>query len=59
MVATYYATKWVVAKALRTNIVVVTTRFLYECTMTKFGCHFTVVIDQGVHFINEIIKHLK
>jgi hypothetical protein len=59
MVAIDYATKWVEAKALITNIVVVTTRFLYECIMTKFGCPFTIVIDQGVHFINEIIKHLK
>jgi hypothetical protein len=39
------ATKWVKAKALRTNIVIVTTRFIYEYTLTKFGCPLTIVID--------------
>jgi hypothetical protein len=55
LVAIDYATKWVEAKALRTNIVV---NFLYECILTKFGCPLTIVIDQGVHFINDAIKYL-
>ncbi len=58
LVTTNYATKWVKAKAFRTNIVVVTARFLYDYILTKFGCLLTIVIDQGVHFINDIIKHL-
>jgi hypothetical protein len=33
-------------------------RFLYEYILTKFGCPLTIVIDQGVHFINDTIKHL-
>jgi hypothetical protein len=53
-----YATKRVEAKALKTNIVVVTTKFLYDCIFTRFGCPLTIVIDQGVHFINDVIKHL-
>jgi chloramphenicol 3-O-phosphotransferase len=58
LVAINYATKWVEAKALRTNNVVVITRFLYEYNLTKFGCPLTIVIDQGIHFINDKIKHL-
>jgi hypothetical protein len=57
-IATYYATKWVEAKALKTNIVVITTRFLYEYILNFFGCPLTIVTNQGVHFINDIIKHL-
>jgi hypothetical protein len=53
-----YATKWVEAKALRTNIAIVTTRFLYEYTLTIFGCPLTIIIDQGVHFINDTLKHM-
>jgi hypothetical protein len=53
-----YATKWVEAKALKTNIVVVTTRFLYEYILTRFGYPLIIVIDQGVHFINDTIKHM-
>jgi hypothetical protein len=58
LVAIDYATKWVEAKAFKTNIAVVIARFLYEYILTKFGCPLTIVIDQGVHFINDTIKHL-
>jgi hypothetical protein len=58
LVATYYATRWVEAKALKTNIVIIIVKFLYEYILTKFGCPLTIVIDQGVHFINDIIKYL-
>ncbi len=46
------------ARTLRTNIVVVTTKFLYVCILTKFGCPLTIIIDQGIHFINDVIKYL-
>jgi hypothetical protein len=44
-VAIDYATKWVEAKALQTNIMVVTTNFLCKWILTKFGCFLTLVID--------------
>jgi hypothetical protein len=57
LVATDYANKWVEARALKTNITIVIAIFLYEYILTKFGCPLTIVTDQGVHFINDIIKH--
>jgi hypothetical protein len=45
-------------RALKTNTATVTTIFLYECILTKFGCPSTIVIDQGVHFIIDAIKYL-
>jgi hypothetical protein len=58
LVATNYAIKWVEAKALKTNIAVVTIRFSYEYILTRFGCPLTIITNQGIHFINETIKHL-
>ncbi len=53
-----YVMKWVETRALRTNIVIITTIFLYECILTKFGCPLTIVTDQEVHFIHHAIKYL-
>jgi hypothetical protein len=57
-VATYYATKWVETRVLTINIAIVTVNFLYECVLTRFGCPFIIVINQGVHFNNDAIKYL-
>jgi hypothetical protein len=58
LVTTNYVTKWVEAKTLITNIVIVTTRFLYEHILTSFGCPLTIVTNKIVHFINDTIKHI-
>jgi hypothetical protein len=58
LVATNYATKWVEARTLCTNIVIVTTNFLYDHIFTRFSCPLTIVIDQNTHFINNLIHYL-
>jgi hypothetical protein len=45
-------------RTLRTNIAIVTTIFLYGCTLTRFGSPLTVVTNQGINFINDAIKYL-
>jgi hypothetical protein len=57
LVAIDYATKWVEAKPFRINTVIVIAKFLYECILTRFGCPLTIVINQGIHFINDAIKY--
>jgi hypothetical protein len=46
------------ARALKINIVTVIAKFQYECILIRFGCLFTIVIDQNVHFIDDAIKYL-
>jgi hypothetical protein len=58
LVATDYATKWVEVKALGTNIVIIIAIFMYEYILTIFGCPLTIVTNQGVHFIDDTMKHL-
>ncbi len=57
-VAIDFATKWVEARALKINITTITTKNLYECILTMLGCPLIIVIDQGIHFINDAIKYL-
>jgi len=53
-----YATKWVEVRTLKTNTTTITTKFIYECILTKFECPLIIVTYQGVHFINDVIKYL-
>ncbi len=45
LIATNYATKWVKIRTLRINIVVVITKLLCKCILTRFGCPLIRVID--------------
>jgi len=58
LISTNYTIKWVEAKTLKTNIIVVIANFLYECILIRFGYPLTLVTNQGVHFINDVIKYL-
>jgi len=46
------------ARTLRSNTTTITSKILYECILTKFGCPLTIITYQGVHFINDAIKYL-
>jgi len=45
-------------KVLRTNTTIIIKKFLYDHIFTKFSYPFTIVKDQGTHFINTIICYL-
>jgi hypothetical protein len=45
LIATDYIIKWVEAGALKTNIIVVIAKFLYECILIRFGYPLTLMID--------------
>jgi hypothetical protein len=57
LMALEYITKWV--EALRTNMVTIIASFLYEFIFIHFGCPLMFVSDQGKHFINHTIEHIK
>jgi hypothetical protein len=44
-VATDYVIKWVEVRTLKINTAIVTTKFLYECILIRFGCPLTIIID--------------
>ncbi len=58
LVVTDYVTKWVEARTLHTNITVIITKFLYDRVLTQFGCPLAIIIDQGTHFINDVIDYI-
>jgi hypothetical protein len=58
IVAINYATKWVEARALHIDIVIIIVKFLFDHILIQFGCPLTIIIDQGTHFINDVIHYL-
>jgi transposase InsO family protein len=56
-VAIDYRIKWVEAWTLYTNTTAITTKFVYKHILTRFGCPLTIVIDQGTHFNNDVIRY--
>jgi hypothetical protein len=58
IITTDYATKWVEAKALHTNTTTTIVKFLYDHILTMFSYPLTTMIDQGTHFINDVIHYL-
>jgi hypothetical protein len=53
-----YGTKWLEARTLQMNTIVVTTTLIYECILNQFGYPLTLLTEEGVHFISDVIKHL-
>lgn len=58
VVATEYLTKWVEAKAVRTNDAKNAASFLFENIIARFGVPKILVSDRGTHFLNSIIEEL-
>ena len=58
LVCTDYVTKWVEAKALKTDRASDVAKFLYEDIITRFGYPLELVSDRGSHFLNETIQEL-
>ena len=58
MVATYYYTKWVEAKALCDNTTRSIAKFLYKNIWCRFRCPIELINDQGKHFVNEVVTSL-
>jgi len=57
LIAINYATKWVEAQALHTNIIIITVKFIYEHILTRFTCPLSIVTNQGTYFINDAIMY--
>lgn len=57
-VVTKYLTKWAEAKAVKTNIVVDATTFMYENNISRFGCSKILVSDRGPRFLNSLFQEM-
>jgi len=58
LMAINYVTKWLETHALYMTIITMTTRFVCECILIRFGFPSTLVVKQRVHISNDAIKNL-
>ena len=58
IVATNYLTNWAKARAITRNDSHTTTKLLYEQIFTRSCLPLKIVLDRGVHFVNEIIEFM-
>lgn len=55
VVTTKYLTKWAEAKAVKTDTAANATIFLFENTISRFGCPKILVSDRCTYFLNNMI----
>jgi len=53
-----YFTKWSIAKALKEATAKAISKFIYQKIICEYGCPEVLQSDQGIHFVNRVIKDL-
>ena len=53
-----YLTRWEEVVVVKDCSMEMTTQFLFENIVTRFGFPRTLMIDQGTHFLNKTMKEL-
>ena len=53
-----YVTKWVEIKATKKNNSYITTKFLFEYILTRYGLTIEIISNRGKNFLNKSIGNL-